>query len=134
MRIRAKQLVVAATAAVALLAVSLPASADVTGRAVQIGVMYPLTGQGATWGKHVQIGIRLVVEAVNSPGGICGVSIKLVEYEQVIKSVYPDKSNRIVKRDFRGSVSKQILPLTINFCSPGQRAWFDLVLATFLHV
>ncbi len=49
--------------------------------------------------------------------------------EQVIKSVYPDKSNRIVKRYFRGSVSKQILPLSLNFLSPGQRAWFDLVLA-----
>jgi ABC-type multidrug transport system ATPase subunit len=49
--------------------------------------------------------------------------------EQVIKSVYPDKSNRIVKRYFRGSVSKQILPLPLNFLSPGQRAWFDLVLA-----
>jgi len=46
-----------------------------------------------------------------------------------IKSVYPDKSNRIVKRYFRGSVSKQILPLSLNFLSPGQRAWFDLVLA-----
>lgn len=49
--------------------------------------------------------------------------------EQVIKLVYPDKSNRIVKRYFRGSVSKQILPLSLNFLSPGQRAWFDLVLA-----
>ena len=49
--------------------------------------------------------------------------------KQVIKSIYPDKSNRIVKRYFRGSVSKQILPLPLNFLSPGQRAWFDLVLA-----
>ena len=49
--------------------------------------------------------------------------------EQVIKSVYPDKSNRIVKKYFRGSISKQILPLRIKFLSPGQRAWFDLVLA-----
>ena len=49
--------------------------------------------------------------------------------EKVIKSVYPDKSNRIVKRYFRGSVSKQILPLFLNIISPGQRAWFDLVLA-----
>jgi len=49
--------------------------------------------------------------------------------KEVIKSVYPDKSNRIVKRYFRGSVSKQILPLPLNFLSPGQRAWFDLVLA-----
>ena len=49
--------------------------------------------------------------------------------EQVIKSVYPDKSNRIVKKYFRGSVSKQILPLRLKFLSPGQRVWFDLVLA-----
>ena len=48
--------------------------------------------------------------------------------KQVIKSIYPDKSNRIVKRYFRGSVSKQILPLPLNFLSPGQRAWCDLVL------
>ena len=49
--------------------------------------------------------------------------------EQLIKSNYQDKSNGIVKRYFRGSISKQILPLRINSLSPGQRAWFDLVLA-----
>ena len=49
--------------------------------------------------------------------------------EQLIKSTYQDKSNGIVKRYFRGSISKQILPLRIKFLSPGQRAWFDLVLA-----
>ena len=49
--------------------------------------------------------------------------------EQLIKSIYNDKSNEIVKKYFRGSISKQILPLRINFLSPGQRAWFDLVLA-----
>ena len=85
MRIRAKQLAYAATAAVALLAVSLPASADVSGRAVKIGVMYPLTGKGATWGNHAQIGIRLAVEEVNAAGGIGGVPIKLVEYDYQAK-------------------------------------------------
>ena len=49
--------------------------------------------------------------------------------EQLIKSVYPDKSNRIVKKYFKGSVSKQILPLRLKFLSPGQKVWFDLVLA-----
>jgi ABC-type multidrug transport system ATPase subunit len=49
--------------------------------------------------------------------------------EQHIKSTYQVKSNGIVKRYFRGSISKQILPLRINSLSPGQRAWFDLVLA-----
>ena len=81
MRIRAKQLAFAATAAIALLAASLPTSADVSGRAVKIGVMYPLTGKRATWGNHAQIGIRLAVEEVNAAGGIGGVPIKLVEYD-----------------------------------------------------
>ena len=49
--------------------------------------------------------------------------------EQLIKSIYKGKSKGIVKKYFRGSISKQILPLHINFLSPGQRAWFDLVLA-----
>ena len=49
--------------------------------------------------------------------------------KQVIKSIYPDKSNRIVKKYFKGSVSKQILPLRLKILSPGQRVWFDLVLA-----
>ena len=81
MRILAKQLAFAATAALALLAVSLPASADVSGRAVKIGVMYPLTGKGATWGNHSQIGIRLAVEEVNAAGGIGGVPFKLFAYD-----------------------------------------------------
>ena len=49
--------------------------------------------------------------------------------EQIVKSVYPDKSNRIVKRYFTGSVRKQILLLPLYSLSPGQRAWFDLALA-----
>ena len=49
--------------------------------------------------------------------------------EQLIKSIYKGKSKGIVKKYFRGSISKQILPLRISFLSPGQRAWFDLVLA-----
>ena len=49
--------------------------------------------------------------------------------EQIVKSVYPDKSNRIVKRYFAGSVRKQILLLPLHSLSPGQRAWFDLALA-----
>ena len=93
MRIRAKQLAFAATAAVALLAVSLPASADVSGRAVKIGVMYPLTGKGATWGKHAQIGIRLAVEEVNAAGGIGGVPIKLVEYDSRLRNLKASPSS-----------------------------------------
>ena len=133
MRIRAKQLVVAATAAVALLAVSLPASADVSGRAVKIGVMYPLTGKGATWGNHAQIGIRLAVEEVNAAGGIGGVPIKLVEYDyQAKESEGITIINKLATRDnvlavlgpCFSSVCEVIFPLlerlqtpVISYCS-----------------
>ena len=100
MRIRAKQLAFAATAAIALLAASLPTSADVSGRAVKIGVMYPLTGKGATWGNHAQIGIRLAVEEVNAAGGIGGVPIKLVEYDyQAKESEGINIINKLATRD-----------------------------------
>ena len=133
MRIRAKQLAFAATAAVALLAVSLPASADVSGRAVKIGVMYPLTGKGATWGKHAQIGIRLAVEEVNAAGGIGGVPIKLVEYDyQAKESEGITIINKLATRDnvlavlgpCFSSVCEVIFPLlerlqtpVISYCS-----------------
>jgi D-methionine transport system ATP-binding protein len=76
---------------------------------------------------------RTWLRKIKVPQEIYYVGEHLVSAKQIvkeaIKSVYPDKSNRIVKRYFRGSVSKQILPLPLNFLSPGQRAWFDLVLA-----
>ena len=133
MRIRAKQLAYAATAAVALLAVSLPASADVSGRAVKIGVMYPLTGKGTTWGNHAQIGIRLAVEEVNAAGGIGGVPIKLVEYDyQAKESEGITIINKLATRDnvlavlgpCFSSVCEVIFPLlerlqtpVISYCS-----------------
>ena len=133
MRIRAKQLAFAATAAIALLAASLPTSADVSGRAVKIGVMYPLTGKGATWGNHAQIGIRLAVEEVNAAGGIGGVPIKLVEYDyQAKESEGINIINKLATRDnvlavlgpCFSSVCEVIFPLlerlqtpVISYCS-----------------
>ena len=52
---------------------------------------------------------------------------------QIVKSYidfcFPNKSNKIVKQYFNGSVSKRILPLKIQNLSPGQKSWLDTVFA-----
>ena len=77
--------------------------------------------------EHTWLGKIKVPQEIHYVGEYL-VSVKQI-VEQIIKSVYPDKSSRIIKRYFRGNVSKKILPLPLKFLSPGQRAWFDLVLA-----
>jgi branched-chain amino acid transport system substrate-binding protein len=95
--------------------------------------MYPLTGKGATWGKHAQIGIRLAVEEVNAAGGIGGVPIKLVEYDyQAKESEGITIINKLATRDnvlavlgpCFSSVCEVIFPLlerlqtpVISYCS-----------------
>lgn len=50
---------------------------------------------------------------------------------QIVKSYidfcFPNKSNKIIKQYFNGSVSKRILPLKIQNLSPGQKSWLDTV-------
>tara|TARA_A100001037_G_scaffold99734_1_gene90928 strand:+ start:1888 stop:2586 length:699 start_codon:yes stop_codon:yes gene_type:complete len=52
---------------------------------------------------------------------------------QIVKSYidfcFPNKSNKIIKQYFKGSVSKRILPLKIQNLSPGQKSWLDTVFA-----
>jgi len=52
---------------------------------------------------------------------------------QIVKSYidycFPNKSNKIIKQYFHGSVSKRILPLKIQNLSPGQKSWLDTVFA-----
>lgn len=52
---------------------------------------------------------------------------------QIVKSYidfcFPNKSNKIIKQYFKGSVSKRILPLKIQSLSPGQKSWLDTVFA-----
>ena len=77
--------------------------------------------------EHTWLGKIKVPQEIHYVGEYL-VSVKQI-VEQIIKSVYPDKSSRIIKKYFRGNVNKKILPLPLKFLSPGQRAWFDLVLA-----
>ena len=50
---------------------------------------------------------------------------------QIVKSYidfcFPNKSNKVIKQYFNGSVSKRILPLKIQNLSPGQKSWLDTV-------
>ena len=43
---------------------------------IKIGVIAPLTGEGATYGEAMKEGIDLAVEEINSNGGIDGIEIK----------------------------------------------------------
>lgn len=57
------------------------AAAEMSGRSVKIGVMVPLTGKGAEWGEAGQLGSQLAADEINEAGGIGGVKIKLVFYD-----------------------------------------------------
>lgn len=75
-----------ATLAVAMLVAAIPATAaQLSGRSVKIGAMYPLTGKGAEWGEAAKVGINLAVDEINAAGGIGGVPIKLIEYDYQAK-------------------------------------------------
>lgn len=101
MKRRIFPLSLAATVAVAMLAASTPAtSAELSGRSVKIGVMYPLTGKGAEWGEAAQLGINLAADEINAAGGVGGVPIKLIEYDsQAKESEGINIINKLATRD-----------------------------------
>ncbi len=50
-------------------------------RELKLGVIGPLTGEGAEYGQSVLAGVRLAIEEINSKGGIRGKKIELVSYD-----------------------------------------------------
>lgn len=52
---------------------------------IKIGVITPLTGEGATYGDATKKGLDLVVEEVGASGGINGKKIKLIYEDDQIK-------------------------------------------------
>lgn len=56
-------------------------SAKVTGKQIIIGAGYPLTGNAAQWGQHSKIGTEIAIEEINAAGGIHGVPLKLVLFD-----------------------------------------------------
>lgn len=116
------------------------ALADLSGRNVKIGVMLPLTGKGAEWGEAGQIGSQLAADEINEAGGIGGVKIKLVFYDDhgaeaegitiINKLAQRDKVLAISGPCF-SSTTEVVFPLlkdlkvpTISYCSakPGLSA------------
>ena len=100
---KTKILLTAAIAAVTFIA-NLPLSsaqaAKLEGRTVKIGCLVPLTGKGAEWGQGAKPSMELAVEEINAKGGIGGVPIELICYDdQTMESEALKAMSRLVDRD-----------------------------------
>jgi branched-chain amino acid transport system substrate-binding protein len=97
-----KFLLIAAAVAVAFIASTPPASAQtkLAGRTVKIGCLVPLTGKGAEWGLGAKPSMELAVEEINAKGGIGGLPIELICYDdQTLESEALKQMSRLVDRD-----------------------------------
>jgi branched-chain amino acid transport system substrate-binding protein len=100
---KSKILLAAAFVAAALLA-SLPLSSaqaqKLAGRSVKIGCLAPLTGKGAEWGQGAKPSMEIAVEEINAKGGIGGVPIELICYDdQTLEAEALKEMSRLVDRD-----------------------------------
>ncbi|MGH8713567.1 MAG: ABC transporter substrate-binding protein, partial [Casimicrobiaceae bacterium] len=91
-------------AAAAMVFTALPVqqadAAKLAGRNVKIGCLVPLTGKGAEWGQGAKPSIDLAVEEINKKGGIGGLPIEMVCYDdQTLESEALNAMNRLVDRD-----------------------------------
>jgi branched-chain amino acid transport system substrate-binding protein len=68
-------------AAVALLALLLPGLAAAQAQELKIGVIYTVDGAWGSYGKKGFQGVRAAAEDINAHGGVNGMKIKLVEYD-----------------------------------------------------
>src|SRR5438270_14090385 len=69
-------------AAAFVVALPLAASAQkLEGRSVKIGCLVPLTGKGAEWGQGAKPSMEIAVEEINAKGGVGGVPIELICYD-----------------------------------------------------
>ncbi|MFQ5691785.1 MAG: ABC transporter substrate-binding protein [Nitrospinota bacterium] len=131
-------IVVLAVALVALPGAA--AAARLSGRAVKIGAMVPLTGKGAEWGQAAKISMEMAQEEINAAGGIGGVPLKIIFYDTQTKEAEGIKIiKKLVTRDKVLAVSgpcfsslveiiypmlKRLKTPVISFCSskPGLSA------------
>src|SRR5262252_10787127 len=89
-----------AAAMLALLPVHDADAATLAGRNVKIGCLVPLTGKGAEWGQGAKPSIDLAVEEINAKGGIGGLPIEMICYDdQTLESEALNAMNRLVDRD-----------------------------------
>src|SRR5690242_12728271 len=90
----------AAATILALLPVHHADAAKLAGRNVKIGCLVPLTGKGAEWGQGAKPSIDLAVEEINAKGGIGGLPIEMICYDdQTLESEALQQMSRLVDRD-----------------------------------
>src|SRR6185312_40073 len=97
-----KLLLIAAALAVAIIASAPPSGAQtkLAGRTVKIGCLVPLTGKGAEWGLGAKPSMEIAVEEINAKGGIGGLPIELICYDdQTLESEALKQMSRLVDRD-----------------------------------
>jgi branched-chain amino acid transport system substrate-binding protein len=98
------KILLAAAFATAALLVSLPLSSahaqKLAGRSVKIGCLAPLTGKGAEWGLGAKPSMEIAVEEINAKGGIGGLPIELICYDdQTLEAEALKEMSRLVDRD-----------------------------------
>ncbi|HMK80192.1 MAG TPA: ABC transporter substrate-binding protein [Xanthobacteraceae bacterium] len=70
------------------------------GRSIKIGCLVPLTGKGAEWGQGAKPSMEIAVEEINAKGGIAGVPIELICYDdQTLEAEALKAMSRLVDRD-----------------------------------
>ena len=83
-----------------ILPLSSAQAAKLEGRHVRIGCLVPLTGKGAEWGQGAKPSMEIAVEEINAKGGIGGVPIELICYDdQTLESEALKQMSRLVDRD-----------------------------------
>ena len=89
--------------ALAAFVVALPLASSaqkLEGRSVKIGCLVPLTGKGAEWGQGAKPSMEIAVEEINAKGGIGGVPIELICYDdQTLEAEALKAMSRLVDRD-----------------------------------
>ncbi len=91
-----------------------PASANLAGKEVKIGMLIPVTGPIASDAILLRVGVNLAVKEINAQGGIGGVPIRIIEYDNRFK---PGDSIRLIKKLAQeDNVLEVIGPLTSTMC------------------
>lgn len=62
-----------------------PVSAKLAGKSVKIGGLFGVSGVCAEWGTNGKIGTEIAVEEINAAGGISGLPIEIIWYDDECK-------------------------------------------------
>ena len=93
-------LAAAGCAAALLLGSAAPEAAGLSGRAVKVGALVPITGKGAEWGYTARESIKIAQDEINKAGGIGGVPLKVVFWDTQSKEAEGIKGfKKLVTRD-----------------------------------